>query len=123
MLTTITMTEIKNPAHVRKDYEKEFKLRLCKEIDAGATQAEVYRKYQVPQNNVSRWYKDWCENGEMAFVGRGRKKSVVSSENARTYKQVAALKAAREAMRVAAKLSRERDRLVTEIKELLASVG
>lgn len=122
MLTTITMTEIKNPAHVRKNDEKEFKLRLCREVDSGLKQAEVCRKYGVSAKLMSSWYKDFTENGKDAFVGTGHYVRT-SRENAKTRQQIAALKAAKEAMKVAVRLSRQRDKLISDIKEMLASVG
>jgi transposase-like protein len=64
----------------RPHYSKEFKLRLCREIESGSTVAEVSRKNHVHPTLVYDWAKKYRENPEAPFaLGSGRKMPEPSS--------------------------------------------
>ena len=42
-------------------------------LDAGATNAEIARKYQVSPRLLERWRGEWRAKGDLAFPGIGRR--------------------------------------------------
>lgn len=66
-------------------YSKEFKLRICREVESGASVAELSRKHHVHPSLVYDWAKKYRQNPAEAFVSAGSKKAretpLVSSES------------------------------------------
>jgi transposase-like protein len=63
-------------------YSKEFKLRICREIESGSTVAEVSRKNHVHPTLVYGWAKKYREDPGTAFLsGNGQKISEASVPN------------------------------------------
>ncbi len=59
---------------MRKTYEKEFKLKICKEIKAKQTTVtEVSNEYGISRPIVSRWVSEYNRYGNKAFSGKGNK--------------------------------------------------
>jgi transposase len=56
-----------------REYSREFKIGLMREIDAGRRIVEVARQYQVSPHMVEKWRALWRARGEAAFPGRGRR--------------------------------------------------
>jgi transposase-like protein len=55
-------------------YSKEFKLRVCREVESGSTVAEVSRKHHVHPTLVYGWAKKYRQNPAAPFaVGSGQK--------------------------------------------------
>ncbi len=44
---------------------------LKREIEAGKTQAQVAREYQITDNTISKWRRELRQYKERAFAGRG----------------------------------------------------
>ena len=55
----------------RRTFTREFKLQVIREVEAGKSQAQVAREYQVSDNTISKWRRGLRKYKERAFVGRG----------------------------------------------------
>ena len=55
----------------RRTFTREFKLKVIREVEAGKSQAQVAREYQVTQNTISKWRRQQRQYQERAFAGRG----------------------------------------------------
>jgi len=55
----------------RRTFPREFKLQVIREVEAGKSQAQVAREYQVSDNTISKWRRELRQNKERAFAGRG----------------------------------------------------
>jgi transposase len=55
----------------RRTFTREFKLQVIREVEAGKTQAQVAREYQVSDNTISKWRRELHKYKERAFAGRG----------------------------------------------------
>ncbi|MGH7750239.1 MAG: transposase [Candidatus Dormibacteria bacterium] len=58
-------------ARTRRSFSKEFKLNVLREIDAGATIAQVARRHEVHPETIRQWQSRERKYGERAFAGRG----------------------------------------------------
>ena len=57
----------------QKSYSREFKIRAVRLLEStGKSQAEIERELGIGSSNLSRWKKQFGEQGEDAFPGRGR---------------------------------------------------
>ena len=58
----------------RPHYSKDFKLRVCQELETGATVAELSRKHQIHPQLVYSWSSKYRQNPTTAFAtGSGTK--------------------------------------------------
>jgi transposase-like protein len=57
----------------RAVYSRDLKIAAVRALDAGATTAEIARKYQVSPHLLERWRGDWRAKGDLAFPGIGRR--------------------------------------------------
>lgn len=57
----------------RAVYSRDLKIAAMRALDAGATTAEIARKYQVSPHLLERWRGDWRAKGDLAFPGIGRR--------------------------------------------------
>ena len=55
----------------RRVYSRELKLAAMHELDAGRTNGEVARKFQLAPKLLERWRGEWRARGEQAFPGMG----------------------------------------------------
>ena len=55
----------------RRTFTREFKLQVIREVEAGKSQAQVAREYQVSDNTISKWRRELRQYKERAFAGRG----------------------------------------------------
>ena len=39
----------------RRTFSREFKLKVIREVEAGKSQAQVAREYQITENTISQW--------------------------------------------------------------------
>lgn len=62
-----------------REYSREFKIQLMREIDAGRRNAEVARQYQISPHMIEKWRALWRAlwraQGEAAFPGRGGRRA------------------------------------------------
>jgi transposase len=57
----------------QKSYTREFKIEAVRLLKStGKSQAEIERELGIGSSNLSRWKKEFGEEGEEAFPGRGR---------------------------------------------------
>jgi transposase len=57
----------------RAVYSRDLKIAAMRALDAGATNGEIARKYQVSPHLLERWRSEWRAKGELAFPGIGRR--------------------------------------------------
>jgi len=56
----------------RRNYSKDFKLQVIREIEAGTkTAAQASREYQIKDNLIYSWLSQYRKNSNNAFVGKG----------------------------------------------------
>jgi len=55
----------------RRQFSREFKLQVIREIQAGKTMAQAAREHQLRPNLIARWQKQHGEYGERSFAGHG----------------------------------------------------
>jgi transposase len=56
----------------RREFTREFKLSVIREVDAGKSLAQVARKYQLDPSLICKWRKLYQRHKDEAFAGRGR---------------------------------------------------
>jgi transposase-like protein len=56
----------------RREFTREFKLSVIREMDAGKSLAQVARKYQLDPSLTCKWRKLYQRHKDEAFAGRGR---------------------------------------------------
>jgi transposase-like protein len=57
----------------RAVYSRDLKIAAMRALDAGATQREIARKYQLSPKLIERWRAEWRAKGELAFPSNGRR--------------------------------------------------
>ena len=57
----------------RAVYSRELKIAAMRALDAGSTQGEIARKYQVSPKLLEHWRSEWRAKGDLAFPGIGRR--------------------------------------------------
>src|SRR3954468_7114110 len=57
----------------RAVYSRDLKIAAMRALDAGSTNAEIARKYQVSPHLLDRWRGEWRAKGDLAFPGIGRR--------------------------------------------------
>ena len=57
----------------RNVYSRDLKIAAMRALDAGATNGEIARKYQVSPHLLERWRGEWRAKGDLAFPGLGRR--------------------------------------------------
>ena len=55
----------------RRQWSREFKLQVIREIEAGKTVAQAAREHQLRPNLIGRWQKEHAQYGEHSFAGAG----------------------------------------------------
>ena len=56
----------------RRTFTRDFKLKVIREVEAGKSQAQVAREYQVTENTISKWRRQHRQYQDRAFAGRGQ---------------------------------------------------
>jgi len=59
-------------ASKRRSFSKEFKLKVLREVDAGKSQAQAAREYQLTETSIYKWRQQYAKYKAKAFAGRGR---------------------------------------------------
>ena len=60
---------------IRRKFSREFKLAAVARVRAGEAAAAVARSVEVNANEVQRWWREWSEYGDRAFLGFGQKRA------------------------------------------------
>ena len=55
----------------RRTFTRDFKLKVIREVEAGKSQAQVAREYQISDNTISKWRRQHRQYQDRAFAGRG----------------------------------------------------
>ena len=56
----------------RREFTRDFKVSLMRELEAGRSMAELCRMHELHPSLVSKWRRDWMDNPGLAFSGRGK---------------------------------------------------
>lgn len=56
----------------RRTFTREFKLKVLREVDAGKSQAQAAREYQLTETSIYKWRQQFTKYKAKAFAGRGR---------------------------------------------------
>ena len=56
----------------RRQFTKEFKVEVVREVEGGLSMAEASGRYEVHPNLIHKWRELYRENGDRAFAGHGR---------------------------------------------------
>ena len=56
----------------RREFTRDFKVSLMRELEAGRSMAELCRLHELHPSLVSKWRRDWMDNPGLAFSGRGK---------------------------------------------------
>ena len=55
----------------RRQFSREFKIQVIREIEAGKTVAQAAREHHLRPNLIARWQKQHAEYGQASFAGAG----------------------------------------------------
>ncbi len=55
----------------RRQFTKEFKLQVLREIEAGASVAQTARAHRLHPNLITKWRAQYARYAERAFAGNG----------------------------------------------------
>ena len=61
-----------NKLSKRRTYTREFKLKVLGEIEAGKSQAQAAREYQLSETAIYKWRQQLNRYKEQAFAGQGK---------------------------------------------------
>jgi len=61
-----------NKVSKRRTYTREFKLKVLGELEAGKSQAEAAREYQLSETAIYKWRQQLNRYKEQAFAGQGK---------------------------------------------------
>jgi len=61
-----------NKPSKRRTYTREFKLKVLAEIEAGKSQAQAAREYQLSETAIYKWRQQFHKYKEQAFAGQGK---------------------------------------------------
>ncbi len=56
----------------RRQFTKEFKLQVIREVEAGKTLAQAAREHALHPNLIRKWQTQHAEYGQNAFAGNGK---------------------------------------------------
>ena len=56
----------------RRQFSRDFKIQVVREVEAGKTQAQIAREHEINQHLISRWCRQHRRYKERAFSGNGR---------------------------------------------------
>jgi transposase len=57
---------------IRRQFTKEFKLQVLREVAAGKTLAQAAREHAVHPNLIGKWRQQLESHGDTAFAGNGQ---------------------------------------------------
>jgi len=57
---------------IRRQFTKEFKLQVLREVAAGKTLAQAAREHAVHPNLIGKWRQQLESHGDKAFAGNGQ---------------------------------------------------
>jgi transposase-like protein len=52
----------------RRTFTREFKLKVIREVEAGKSQAQVARGYQITENRISKWRRQHWQYQDRALL-------------------------------------------------------
>ena len=56
----------------RRQFSREFKLQVIREIESGVPAAQISRQHQICESLLHKWKKQYRQNPQDAFSGPGR---------------------------------------------------
>ncbi len=83
------------------NYTKEFKQQAVQLFEAsGKTKTQIARDLGISDSSLSKWCKEFIEQGEEAFPGKGHQ-TTIEEENKRLRREVEVLRQEREILKKA----------------------
>ncbi len=55
-----------------RQFTKEFKLHVIREVEAGKPLAQAAREHELHPNLIRKWQTQYAEHGQNAFAGHGK---------------------------------------------------
>ncbi len=55
----------------RRQFSKEFKLQVLRELEAGSSIAQTARQHQLHPNLIRKWREQYARYADRAFAGKG----------------------------------------------------
>ncbi len=55
----------------RRQFTKEFKLQVLREVAAGKSVVRAAREYQIHPNTITKWRQQYARYADRAFAGNG----------------------------------------------------
>jgi transposase len=65
------MSENGSKASKRRIFTREFKLKVIREVEAGKSQAQAAREYQLSDTAIYKWRQQLSKYNDRAFAGQG----------------------------------------------------
>lgn len=56
----------------RKNYSREFKIQIIREVEAGKSVAQVSREHSIHPTQIHQWKNTFKKYGDNAFQGNGK---------------------------------------------------
>jgi transposase len=56
----------------RRQFKRDFKLQVVREVEGGKSQAQIAREHEINQHLISRWCRQHRKYKDRAFTGNGR---------------------------------------------------
>lgn len=56
----------------RRQFNRDFKLQVVREVETGKSQAQIAREHEISQYLISRWCRQHRKYKDRAFTGNGR---------------------------------------------------
>jgi len=56
----------------RRQFNRDFKLQVVREVETGKSQAQIAREHEISQHLISRWCRQHRKYKDRAFTGNGR---------------------------------------------------
>jgi transposase len=56
----------------RRQFTKEFKLHVIREVEVGKSLAQASREYELHPNLIRKWQVQYAQHGQQAFAGNGK---------------------------------------------------
>lgn len=56
----------------RRQFTKEFKLHVIREVEAGKPLAHASREHELHPNLIRKWQAQYAQYGQQAFAGNGK---------------------------------------------------
>lgn len=99
----------------RKNYSREFKLNIMRELESGKSKSQIAREYDIDDSQISRWLADYRISAQDAFT-RKKKKSKDAARIAELERMVGRLHVENDILKQASSIIGEKLKQLRKIK-------